>query len=308
MAINRDFFCAALSREAGESKYGTAERGRVWLLLEYSKPWNKEPFIDSELSANVKRHIEDAIRILPKCKVLFIKRDRERKELLSFFVIVCQELKPIAYQIFVRSYEELTLIDIPALVFGQIQHHATIVADPILLVCTHGRRDKCCAKYGIPIYRTARIITDDKVWQSSHVGGDRFAANVVCFPHGLFYGHVDADNVKDVIDSYTKLHVHLPNYRGRACYTKIEQVAEFFVRRESGITDLGDLYLKEIQAAEQKQTLARFISINGQVTHEVIFQSEMSEFQNFLACNADEQKRVAQYKLLNYSTMSLGYE
>src|SRR3546814_4969337 len=46
------------------------------------------------------------------------------------------------------------------------------------LVCTNGRHDPCCADFGRPVVRALRA-AGVEVMESSHVGGDRFAANIV---------------------------------------------------------------------------------------------------------------------------------
>ena len=63
--------------------------------------------------------------------------------------------------------------------------------DPFFLVCTHGRHDTCCAVEGRPVAAALESARPGAVWECSHVGGDRFAANVVAMPHGIYYGQVE---------------------------------------------------------------------------------------------------------------------
>jgi hypothetical protein len=65
------------------------------------------------------------------------------------------------------------------------------VTEPLYLVCTNGRHDPCCAEYGRPVARPSTELVGERVWECSHVGGDRFAGNLVCLPDGVFYGHLD---------------------------------------------------------------------------------------------------------------------
>ena len=57
-------------------------------------------------------------------------------------------------------------------------------AEAALLVCTHGRREVCCAKYGRPVAQALAARYGPLVWETTHVGGDRFAANLVVLPSG----------------------------------------------------------------------------------------------------------------------------
>ena len=58
------------------------------------------------------------------------------------------------------------------------------------------------------------------------MGGDRFAANLVCFPDGLFYAHVTEHDERAVIEAYGARRIALSHYRGRACYSQPVQAAE----------------------------------------------------------------------------------
>ena len=70
---------------------------------------------------------------------------------------------------------------------------------PTFLVCTHGRRDACCAGRGWPVAVSLTERFPEQTWQCSHVGGDRFAGNVVILPHGLYYGRVTPENAHDLL-------------------------------------------------------------------------------------------------------------
>jgi hypothetical protein len=71
-------------------------------------------------------------------------------------------------------------------------------------VCTHGRHDVCCAEQGRPIARSLERSHPDVTWEISHIGGDRFAGNLLLLPHGLYYGRVTADSATTVVSAYTQ--------------------------------------------------------------------------------------------------------
>ncbi len=75
---------------------------------------------------------------------------------------------------------------------------------------------------------------EDWVWQSSHLGGDRFAGNVVFLPEGLYFGRVGPGEAWPVLDEYLAGRIHLDHYRGRSAYTFAEQAAERAVRERAG--------------------------------------------------------------------------
>jgi hypothetical protein len=79
------------------------------------------------------------------------------------------------------------------------------------------------------------------VWESSHLGGDRFAGNLVCLPHGLYFGHVGPDEAAGVVAAYRAGDIALEWYRGRSCYPMPVQAAEALARRELGLRSIDDL-------------------------------------------------------------------
>lgn len=100
----------------------------------------------------------------------------------------------------------------------------------LFLVCTNGRHDPCCADLGRPVVRALAEAGVDDVWETTHVGGDRFAANVVCLPTGVYLGRVTAGDAARVLEEVARGSIPLENYRGRCCYPPIVQAAEIFLR------------------------------------------------------------------------------
>lgn len=107
-------------------------------------------------------------------------------------------------------------------------------AGPLFLVCTHGRRDRCCALFGVPLARDLAARHADGVWETTHVGGHRFAANLVILPHGLYYGPVDTHAALAAIDAYKRGEITARGYRGRAGQPAEFQEAECAAAASSG--------------------------------------------------------------------------
>jgi hypothetical protein len=103
-------------------------------------------------------------------------------------------------------------------------------ADPLYLVCTHGRHDPCCAIRGRPVAEALAALRPEQTWECSHVGGDRFAANLVVLPHGLYYAHVSAPTVERFVTAYERGRVVEPWLRGRSAYTAPVQAAQHHAR------------------------------------------------------------------------------
>ncbi|MBL3556341.1 MULTISPECIES: sucrase ferredoxin [Marinobacter] len=102
---------------------------------------------------------------------------------------------------------------------------------PLVLCCTHGRKDKCCAKFGYTTYQElASTVANRKlpfeVWESSHLGGCRLAASVMVFPAMRKYGRVAPEQVLPLLQQEANGMPYLPCYRGQSLLTPAQQCAE----------------------------------------------------------------------------------
>ena len=103
---------------------------------------------------------------------------------------------------------------------------AEVIERPIHLVCTHGKRDRCCALRGMPIFHALQAAGAD-VWQTSHLGGHRFAATSLRLPDGYAFGYLTAAHVPSLLEETLPLEV----VRGRVCFDEPTQSAELVLRR-----------------------------------------------------------------------------
>ena len=76
------------------------------------------------------------------------------------------------------------------------------------------------------------------MWECSHIGGDRFAGNLVLLPDSLYFGHVDVAGAERVLAAHDAGRLDLANFRGRSTFRLAEQAAEHFVRAEPGLDAL----------------------------------------------------------------------
>jgi hypothetical protein len=111
--------------------------------------------------------------------------------------------------------------------------------DPLFLVCTHGRHDACCAIRGRPVAASLAEARPQQTWECSHVGGDRFAANLIALPHGLYYGRVDAQSVHDVAAAHERAEVVPRLLRGRSRWPPATQAAQQYARERYGDLAIG---------------------------------------------------------------------
>lgn len=296
-----------MSRDSAEQSFGTASTGDVWLLIEYREAWGAHALEDSALPARVKNHLNKFCKTVPGARLLFVKQERVRPDPLSCFVVRCRERAPSIVKLQLLDYGELLNFDADALATGASLAGQVRTDEPLFLVCTHGKRDKCCAKFGYALYKSLRghvaeaaAAGDARVWQSSHVGGDRFAANLICFPHGLFYAHVTEAAGRTIIAEYERGRLVLDGYRGRASYSYPVQAAEFFIRTETGLAAIDELRYLRHERTGERSWLVKFVETGARKIHEAHIAASMSEFHNYITCNAAAEQRVVQYGLKEY--------
>lgn len=115
-------------------------------------------------------------------------------------------------------------------------------SDPLYLVCTNGRRDACCALYGRPLV-TALSGASPHVWESSHIGGHRFAGNLVCLPEALVYGRVTPERGRALVAAHAEGRMDIRSLRGRAAWPAAAQAAEIQLRLHLGLDRITDVAL-----------------------------------------------------------------
>jgi hypothetical protein len=126
--------------------------------------------------------------------------------------------------------------------------------DALYLVCTHGKRDPCCARRGRPLARALRATRPDQTWEIGHIGGHRFAATFLAFPHGLAFGRVPAAAGPEIVAALERGEIALEHLRGRSGDPAAVQAADVLVRRELGLRALDAL---AVEAADDGVVLLR---------------------------------------------------
>jgi hypothetical protein len=118
------------------------------------------------------------------------------------------------------------------------------------LVCTNGARDQCCAIRGPAVAQALERVRPGQVYECSHLGGHRFAANVLVLPDGLCFGRLDARTAPRLVEELEAGRLPLEHLRGRTSYEPEQQAAEILVRSELGLTGLADLRLVGVSGSE----------------------------------------------------------
>jgi hypothetical protein len=99
----------------------------------------------------------------------------------------------------------------------------------------------CCATMGRPVAKALAEAAPGRVWETTHLGGDRFAGNVLVLPSGFLYGHVSAATAAKLAAASDDGRVLPELLRGRTSVDMRTQVAEIAVRRVTGLHGVDDV-------------------------------------------------------------------
>ncbi len=252
--------CSTTSASSGEPLRATASRFRRWLLLEQPGPWGHDALLDSGLPTPVGRGLRDAGRRLG-IRVLLIKRRERPPGPRRCFLAYTGARERRLRSIDVDDPSDVLALDLSGLARRRFEGIGRAVEEPLYLVCTHGKHDQCCARHGAPLFRAIEHL--GSAWECSHVGGDRFAGNLVCLPHGLYFGRVPAGEGPRVAAAYAQGRIVLEHYRGRSAFSPPVQAAEHEVRVRFGLDGVDDLVLERHRRLPGRRHDVGFASADG---------------------------------------------
>jgi hypothetical protein len=303
--------CSERSRRRGEGTFGSVGRRDVALLIEYPWPFGKSWVgCDRLPEAFMERLLEEQRRTretgvgLRLSVAMLRQRSRPSSGGTAFWIALPDACDPVLYEFRLHSYQELIAFDIPGVVARAPVYDRYIRTEPLFIACTNGRKDPCCARYGMRAYNALVQQVGHLAWQSTHVGGCRFAGNVACFPHGIYYGHVDPDDVAPIIEEYRQRRLYLEKYRGRLGLSLEADVAEYFLRLQTGVRELAQFRLVDVQHETEERWRARFASRTTGELHRVEVNRTRANYEDYLSCQAIETRRPPCYHLVAHEVLA----
>ncbi len=216
---------------------GTSATASTWLALEQPGPWGRDALSASHLDDGVARELA-RLSAGTGVRIVLIRRpgshpDRHRPVPRAVFLAHTAPGRTWLERATVTDPKKLLDLDFARAGAGDTGLLGTPVSDPLLLVCTNGRRDVCCALRGRPIAEALAAGNGDRVWETTHIGGHRFAPTAVLLPTGYSYGRLTAASAARLLAGDPLL----ADCRGRSTWSAAGQVAELAVRAETGVVD-----------------------------------------------------------------------
>jgi hypothetical protein len=231
----------------GEPLAGTAPVARSWIVVEDPGPWGRDAVADGGLPEAVRtalqraktagagvllaRHPDRLGRSGAADRHVWVARSAAGGTLLRHAVL--EDLDPIAAW------------DMAALAAGSLPAIGSVTRDPLLLVCTHAKRDQCCAVNGRALLAALHDVATPqqraRIWECSHVGGHRFSPVTLTLPSGTVHGRLDRDRVPRLLADVEAGRVAPAAMRGRSCFPGPMQAADIAVRQAAGVFGCDDV-------------------------------------------------------------------
>jgi len=262
---------------------GTADRVDVWLLLEYKPAWEAKAIVDNALSQDTRDWAMSSIQALAarglKARPQFIRRPEIDTDKTAFFIGTPNAL----FEFSSTGYDALRDIDVAKLVESG---DGPRVEETQYFVCTNGKRDLCCARYGLPAYKRLREVVGGRAWQTTHLGGHRFAPNVLALPQGVLYGRVVPDDVDNFVACIEAGELSRAHLRGRSVFPPAAQAAEAIVT--DPVTELVSIEGDDDAAKVALRTTNGDVSLNIERCPEAL--------DVLASCKDDDTKSIRGYR------------
>ena len=232
--------CATVSRDLDEPIAGTAATARTWLLLEQSGPWGAQALTMSHLDPALGRALEKAAEGTG-VRIALIRRPGRHADFGTPAVRQVYAAHTTPGNAWLHGAttctpEQLIGLDFAALGKGDPRSFESALqgrphtGDPLALVCTNGKRDRCCALLGRPLAAELAASGVEGAWEVTHLGGHRFSPTLLVLPYGYAYGRAQAPHVKEILQGVREGRVVVEGCRGGSAWERPGQAAELAVR------------------------------------------------------------------------------
>jgi hypothetical protein len=321
-----DSGCAASAERRGDVLTASAPPAERWLLIECRGPWPRDALTALRRQPEARDHETGAGDLSGRGAVVDQRTDHRADDLATEVSRVCAALR--CRPALIRPYGRIdravprrwAMVDSrlghESVRWGELptdEHLLEVLAgrdqgspsdEAIYLICTHGRHDPCCAVRGRPTAAALAAIHPDRTWECSHVGGDRFAANVVLLPHGLFYGHVPPSRAAEVVSRYDEGAVVPDLFRGVGALSPQVQAAQHFARAGGRSLKVGSLRPIAVQELERDKWRVRLEDKGHEVV--VVVAARLVTIDGSITCTSSPPGRARQFELVGQVQLQPG--
>lgn len=284
--------CAAVAEALAEPLAGTSAVARSWLAVEQPGPWGRDALSASHLDDGVARELT-TLSAGSGVRVVLIRRpgshpDRHRPVPRAVYLAHTAPGRTWLERTTVTDPKELLDLDFAKAGAGTPGLLGTPVSERLLLVCTNGRRDVCCALRGRPVAAALAATHGERVWECTHLGGHRFAPTAVLLPTGYSYGRLTTGVAERLLTGGPVW----ANNRGRSTWAAPGQVAELAVREVIDDPDPDAVRVAAVDDLPEGGWLVTVTHVDGRGWRVVVAERTAAEPRP-ASCGADPEPAVA---------------
>ncbi len=289
-----------MSLALNEPMQGTAASTDVWLLLEYNASWAGQANVANTLDRDF---LEWWLRVPAlfeqmglRARQQFIRQPDISFQGIRFIISMVAPYGNETFQFQFADYNDFTRIDWTTILDEPEAFGDARLTEPNYFVCTNGKRDVCCARLGLKTYLQLRKMVSKRVWQITHLGGHRFAPNVLVLPDPLMYGRVFADDVAKFVMQVESGKVDTDRARGRSLYEPAAQAAEIFLLKEGYA---GGELVGLRQGQDDKADMFECLFLEEEDTISVKLRKSASSLEIIASCGESATKTQNPFEVLS---------
>ncbi|GAA1392290.1 sucrase ferredoxin [Luteococcus peritonei] len=268
--------CATAWSEADIPALGTAPDARFWVALEQPGPWGAKAFTQSHLDPALGARLEELVATAGG-RLLLVRSPAEREDAAAPRRVLVgggPSASPWLGRCTVTRPEDLIhlLGTEPAALATAPRPDWLEPCEPVLLVCSNGKRDRCCAVSGGRLARSLAVGHPEQVWEATHLGGHRFAATALALPSRQVLARVDEALGHRAL-SGELLCLDARHDRGRSCLPQRSRVADAWLRDRDQVAD------PTAWALTEQDDLVRVVHADGRVEDLLVCRGSSEELE-----------------------------
>jgi hypothetical protein len=294
------FRCADAARMRADPLAGSAPPAQRWLLLEHPGPWRIDAVTGAGIDPGVLSTLADKAGSTTRI-VLARRPGRIDRRAPRSWILAGLDAETVTGPW--RNDSDL-LHAADALLHGSSPTIRQRL-DPVILVCTHGVHDVCCALRGRPVAAALAARWPALVWECSHIGGDRFAPNVVLLPDGFYYGNLEPNTATATVEAHLAGTVVPDHLRGMARFLPPVQAAAVAMYRRYGPLGPSDVTVRRVEHigphhGHGSETIVDLVIESlRQMARVRVLSIRRSEAQ--LTCRATRETPATEYRVIDFT-------
>jgi hypothetical protein len=297
------FRCSDAARVRADPLAGSAPPARRWLLLEHPGPWRTDAIAGAGINPDVLSALVD--RAGSATRILLIRRPgRIDRRAARRWILTALDSTTVTGR-WRTDHDLLEAVD----ALSAASPRQPEISRPLILVCTHGVHDVCCALRGRPVALELAARWPDLVWECSHIGGDRFAPNVVLLPDGFYYGNLEPATALHSVEAHLAGTVLTDWLRGMARYLPPVQAAAIAAYERFGPLGPSDVSVRVTEHigphhGHGSETIVDLV-VGPQLRLVRVRVLSVRRADAQLTCRATRETPATEYRIVEFSSSDL---